>query len=247
MLQVSAASANDIWAVGFHLTVFGFTQPYQTSAFHYDGNGWTAVATPNVNKNPNYLFDVVSLGPTDAWAVGLYDTGHELFTMTQHWNGVNWSIVPSPNPKPATDELYGVAAVTPSDIWAVGRTSDGLVTVDTLVERFTSVCSSSSMHVADITPFTVASQRASQVGADITIVDSGGVGVANANVTIRVTAPGGRISQYTRVTGSTGKTKLTLSTSQKGTYTFTVVNVALSGWTYDAAANVETTDSITVN
>jgi hypothetical protein len=37
------------------------------------------------------------------------------------------------------------------------------------------------------------------------------------------------------------------STSQPGTYTFTVTNVTLAGATYDAAANVETADSITVN
>ena len=30
------------------------------------------------------------------------------------------------------------------------------------------------------------------------------------------------------------------------TFTFTVDNVALSGWTYDADANIETSDSITV-
>ena len=64
LLQVSAGSSTDIWAVGYHLTVVGFSEPYQTTALHYDGTSWTAVSTPDVNQNNNYLFDVVSLAPT---------------------------------------------------------------------------------------------------------------------------------------------------------------------------------------
>ena len=246
MLHVSATSANDIWAVGYHLTVFGFTQPYQTSTFHYDGTSWKVVSSPNLNQNNNYLWDVVGLAPNDAWAVGFYDTGKAYFTMIQHWNGSTWAIVPSPSPKPYTNELYGVAAVAATDIWAVGRTSDGLVTVDTFVERYTNTCSN-TMHVGNIQPFTVSAARGFMVGADVTIVGAGGVGVPNVTVTIRVTPPTGRTGQYVRTTGADGTAKLSFSGTQKGTYTFTVVNVTGSGWAYDAAANEETTDSITVN
>jgi len=246
MLHVSAASANDIWAVGYHLTVVGFDQPYQTSAFHYDGTSWKIVSSPNVNQNNNYLWDVVGLAPNNAWAVGFYDTGKAYFTMIQHWDGSTWNIVPSPSPNPYTNELYGVAAVAASDIWAVGRSSDGLVTVDTLVERYTSACSN-SIHVADIEPFAVSAPRGFTVGADIAIVDSSGASVPNAAVMVRVSLPSsGRPAQYTRTTGVDGVARLSFITAQKGTYTFTVINVTRPGLAYDAAANKETSDSITV-
>ena len=99
LLQVSAGSPTDIWAVGYHLTVVGFSEPYQTTALHYDGTSWTAVTTPDVNQNNNYLFDVVSLAPDDAWAVGFYDTLTALNTMIQHWDGSAWTIVESPSPE----------------------------------------------------------------------------------------------------------------------------------------------------
>ena len=148
MLQVSAASANDIWAVGYHLAVFGARQVFQTSAFHYDGTRWSTVPIPDVNTNSNYLFDVVGLGPNDAWAVGFWDTLSSYETMVQHWDGARWTIRSSPSPKSATNELYAVDAVSASDLWAVGRTSDGLVTVDTLVERYGKpVCDGPPIHV----------------------------------------------------------------------------------------------------
>ena len=246
MLHVSAASANDVWAVGYHLTVVGFDQPYQTSAFHYDGTSWKIVSTPNVNQKSNYLWDVVGLGANDAWAVGFWDTGNAYLTMIQHWNGSTWTIVPSPSPNPYTNELYGVAAVSASDIWAVGRTSDGFVTVDTFVERYTNACSN-TLHVADIKPFAVPAQRGFSVGADITIVDSSGTAVPDAAVTVRVTLPSGRTVQHIRVTAASGVAKLSLATAQKGTYTFTVINVTRSGWAYDPGANAESSDSIVVN
>lgn len=140
MLEAHAVSANDIWAVGYHQTVIGVDQPYQTSAFHYDGTDWSTVSTPNVNTLNNYLFDIVGLAANDAWAVGFWDTGDALNTMIQHWDGQDWTIVSSPNPGQFINELTGIDAVSESNVWAVGRTVGGFVGSDTLVERFSSTC-----------------------------------------------------------------------------------------------------------
>ena len=70
------------------------------------------------------LLGVVAITPSNAWAVGSYDTTTSTSiiaeTLTEHWNGTNWSIVPSPNPGNNQNGLAGVAAVSANDIWAVG-------------------------------------------------------------------------------------------------------------------------------
>jgi hypothetical protein len=125
-LNIWATSETDIWAVGYHLAVFGFAERYQTSMIHWDGQEWSVSATPNQNQENNYLWDVVALSGTDAWAVGFWDTLTELQTMIQHWDGENWTIVPSPNGDGGyISELNAVARVTPSDVWAAGQAFDG--------------------------------------------------------------------------------------------------------------------------
>jgi hypothetical protein len=136
-LSISATSANDIWAVGQHQALFGANQVYQTSVLHWDGSAWSVVPSPNNSQLNNYLFDVVGLSADDAWAVGFWDTGAELMTMTQHWNGTNWSIFPSPNGEGGyISELIAVAAVSPTDVWAAGQAFDGFFDFETLVEQF---------------------------------------------------------------------------------------------------------------
>jgi hypothetical protein len=248
MLEVHAVSANDIWAVGFHLAVFGFTQPYQTSTFHYNGTSWSVVPSPNVNQNPNYLFDVVGLAPNDAWAVGLYDTGDALKTMIQHWNGTNWTIQPSPSPSTYANELHAVDAVSATDIWAVGRraTTDFFGT-STLVERYSAACPTpNTMHVANIVPQFQNVPGGFQVQAVVTIQDANGAAVAGATVTVDITLPNGNHVIRTKTTNTNGRASVLVRSSLTGAYTFTVTNVTKTAWTYDPAANAETSDTITV-
>jgi hypothetical protein len=140
MLEVEAVSASDIWAVGFHQTVIGVDQPYQTSAFHYNGTSWSIVPTPNVNTLNNYLFDVVGLSAGDAWAVGFWDTGDALNTMIQHWDGQSWTIQSSPSPGQFINELTGIDVVSASELWTVGTTVGSFVGSDTLIERYSPAC-----------------------------------------------------------------------------------------------------------
>ncbi|HXM43286.1 MAG TPA: hypothetical protein VN924_18765 [Bryobacteraceae bacterium] len=122
---VSADASNDVWAVGYNGNV--------TFSEHFDGTGWTHVATPNVGTGPNSLGGVVALAPDNVWAVGFstastkpppgdYDVPTK--TLIEHYDGASWSVVSSPNVGPnsqyQSNRLLGVTAVSANDIWAFG-------------------------------------------------------------------------------------------------------------------------------
>ncbi|KUL34274.1 hypothetical protein [Actinoplanes awajinensis] len=119
---VSAAGANDVWAVGStNRTGFAHTDPL---AAHWDGNGWTVVPTPATTGGAkSILFGVENLGGGDAWAVGRSEANRALI---EHWTGSAWTIVPAPDPvAPAGTTFTGstlsaVSARSATDIWAVG-------------------------------------------------------------------------------------------------------------------------------
>lgn len=244
LFKIRAVSANDIWAVGYHLAVFGFTEKYQTSIFHWNGSAWSVVPSPDVNQENNYLWSVDGTSATDAWAVGFYDTGTELKTMTQHWDGVSWTIQPSPNASTYIDELTDVAAVSPSDVWAVGQFT-GFFTFETLTMHRTGSCGGgggTSLHVSGITP----SAGSRDVSASVSIADNTGAPAGGTSVTVTITSPGGTQVTQTRTTTTAGSTVFRTPFAGPGTYTFTVTKVSKAGFTYDPSANTETSDSITV-
>ncbi|MDP9222784.1 MAG: hypothetical protein M3P18_02825, partial [Actinomycetota bacterium] len=135
-------SPNDVWAFGFHQSLFGFGQAYQTSALHWDGTAWSVVDTPNVNQQHNYLYTGVGISADDAWAVGFYDTGQfTIHTLIEHWDGSSWSVVASPNAGDATiNELTDVAKIGAQALMAVGQSS-GFQGFNTLTERYRNTCS----------------------------------------------------------------------------------------------------------
>jgi len=114
---ISAASASDIWAVGFY---DNSNSPRRTLILHWDGSIWAAVSSPNVGTHNTYLTGVAALSGGNTWAVGYYDTNSGGQTVILRLNGNTWSIVPSPNPSTGESELNGVTAITPNDVWAVG-------------------------------------------------------------------------------------------------------------------------------
>ena len=124
---VSAASANDVWAVGSqNRTSFKHTDPI---AAHYDGTGWTIVPTPaTTGGSRSILFGVADLGGTNAWAVGR-SAGN--LALIEHWTGTAWTIVPAPVPSvPAGETFVGttlnaISARSATDIWATGYTQSG--------------------------------------------------------------------------------------------------------------------------
>jgi len=241
LFKVRAVSANDVWAVGYHLAVFGVNQVYQTSIFHWNGTSWSVVPSPDVNQENNYLWSVAGASASDAWAVGFYDTGFELKTMTQHWDGTAWTIQPSPNASTYIDELLDVAMVSPTDVWSVGH-STGFFTFMTLTEHFSASCASSALHVSSITPSIVGNS----VRGAVAVADSAGASISGAAVTVTISRPGAAPVTQTKPTNSAGIATFSTSARSPGTYTFTVTNVTKAAFTYDPAANAENSDSINV-
>jgi hypothetical protein len=112
---VSAASPSDIWAVG------------QTT-IHFDGTQWTAFDAPLITgENTSNLNGVVDISPTEAWAVGVVNTGEvNPGQVIEQWNGTQWSEYEGPTFNPGDDpSLFGMTAVSATDIWAVGTLLTG--------------------------------------------------------------------------------------------------------------------------
>lgn len=109
-----------------------------------------------------------------------------------------------------------------------------------------------TMHVHSInmslSTRTAGSNRFTRAGALVAIVDAAGAAVAGA--TVSGTWSNATTDTDSGITDATGKVLLSSDEVKNApagtTFTFTVDNAALAGWTYDSKANVETSDSITV-
>ena len=104
------------------------------------------------------------------------------------------------------------------------------------------------VHVSSIDMWYTTAGRNVKIYSKITIVDSNGIAVEGATVSLEMTLPNdGGTAIASAITGSDGTvTFLYGPTKVKGTYTSTVTDVAKDGWTYDPTANLETSDSLTV-
>jgi len=116
LLSVAAASARDIWAVGFKFDSNG-----NQSALieHWNGKQWRIVLSPSLNAN-EALSGVAAISANDAWAVGTSNFNTQ--TLIEHWNGSRWSVVKSTD---SGGELRGITATSRNDIWAVGDAPTG--------------------------------------------------------------------------------------------------------------------------
>ncbi len=80
----------------------------------------------------------------------------------------------------------------------------------------------------------------------VTIVDTNGNAVSNADVKIDWTHPDGSMVTLMATTDSNGVATFTQNDVAAGTHTVSVVDVVKTDCTYDSTLNVETTDSYTV-
>jgi hypothetical protein len=98
----------------------------------------TVMTSPNVGASSNHLWSAAAAADGDVWAVGNYDNGAALRTLTQRWDGGAWRVVPSPNNGAGSNRLNAVTALAPDDVWAVGYyTSTTNTTPQTLIEHWT--------------------------------------------------------------------------------------------------------------
>lgn len=118
--SVSAASANDVWAVG---SSHNGSLPSRTLIQHWDGAQWSIVPSPSPDSQFNELRSVAALSVNDVWAVGYRGgtkSGTPIETFILHWDGASWHQTPSPNISGGANQLFGITAIAANDIWAVG-------------------------------------------------------------------------------------------------------------------------------
>jgi N-acetylmuramoyl-L-alanine amidase len=100
-----------------------------------------------------------------------------------------------------------------------------------------------TMHVAAIDVVGSTRGRNVFVTTEVAIADANDAPVGNAEVTLEIAQPDGSVVTEYGTTDESGVASVKIRTSQTGTYVSTVIQVARSGWVYDAAANVETSES----
>jgi hypothetical protein len=112
--DMTAVSANDIWAVGSLLV----SNSLLDALFeHWDGTSWTAQPGPF-----HGFFRAASVDASnDIWAVGYNGNS----TFSEHYDGANWSLVRTLNVGTGPNSLQGVLALAPNDVWAVGFSTSG--------------------------------------------------------------------------------------------------------------------------
>lgn len=118
--SVSAASANDVWAVG---SSHNGSLPSRTLIQHWDGAQWSIVPSPSPDSQFNELRSVAALSANDVWAVGYRGgtkSGTPIETFILHWDGASWRQVASPNIPGGANQLFSITAIAANDIWAVG-------------------------------------------------------------------------------------------------------------------------------
>jgi hypothetical protein len=118
LADVSAFSANDVWAVGNSTNSDGTTSAL---SLRWDGTAWHIVPAASPGER-NYLWAIDTLPPTLAWAVGkAVPEGAFDKTLIERWNGTEWKAVPSPSPGLEINELHSVEALSRRRAWAVGH------------------------------------------------------------------------------------------------------------------------------
>lgn len=108
LLSISAAGANDVWAVGNN----GLIE-------HWNGHSWHSVPNPASSA----LNAVLALAPDDVWVAGYTQASSNDDTLIEHWNGRNWSVVASPDPGPSkqrANDLYAIVSTPAGKIWIAG-------------------------------------------------------------------------------------------------------------------------------
>lgn len=127
LLDVSARTADDVWAVGWLIVVDsevpnpekpgGTIQETHAEAMlqHWDGEAWHLVPVPDATSL--WTYSVTALADDDVWVSGY--TSDDRPAML-HYDGSSWSRVPVPYDG-VNGELTDLEARGPNDVWAAGR------------------------------------------------------------------------------------------------------------------------------
>jgi len=133
--SVSAASSNNVWAVGY---ADGANNTNSTLIEKWNGMRWKIVSSPNVQgSTTDILYGAAAIVKNAVWAVGYDGNGSSpASTLVENWDGKQWGIVASPDAPGSTESiLIGIAAVSDVNLWSVGYyTANGVS--QTLTEQW---------------------------------------------------------------------------------------------------------------
>ena len=116
--SVSAVASNNVWAVGFSLSVVNNVNVSTPLVEHFNGTSWSIQTTPATGGKLNA---VTAVSATDVWAVG----GTGSADLIENFNGTTWSIVQAPSPPTNDPSLGGISVVSSTDIFAIGDNGKG--------------------------------------------------------------------------------------------------------------------------
>jgi hypothetical protein len=108
---IEGSGTDDVWAVGHRVGADGTAFPL---ALHWDGSAWTETAVPPIGPDAA-LVDVVTTGPTDAWArvTTAFLNGGSPDTHLLRWDGAAWS----DERTQGGDERFSDVGTGPSGTW----------------------------------------------------------------------------------------------------------------------------------
>ncbi len=128
LVDVSAVSSDDVWAVGSVLSSSG---DESRLLVHWDGSAWTVVPRvplPRGLSNPDYVSDefqaVLALSRKDVWVIAGVNVRYPAVIFAQHWDGSRWRVFRVPE-RDVSVLTHQISAVSSSDIWAAGVKSCG--------------------------------------------------------------------------------------------------------------------------
>ncbi len=121
LVSVAAASARDVWAVGYR----DAKGVYRSLVEHWDGDRWTVARLPRLGGPGNGLNAVAAAASGVVWAVGGLARAHgPSQPLVLRVDGPSWSSVPAPASLHSAT-LNGVAARGGRGAWVVGATRSG--------------------------------------------------------------------------------------------------------------------------
>lgn len=142
---VAALSTKDVWAAGAEQVID--TPPHAfldgvTVVDHWDGKGWSRIASPTRALGGRQLSILRYLSfssPTDGWAAG-YAEFRDADPLVEHWDGRRWTISPTLSPPfqgYRSQIIVGLAAFSPTDAWiAVENHHEGAGPAYGMLERW---------------------------------------------------------------------------------------------------------------
>jgi hypothetical protein len=126
----SDPASDDVWAVGYIMSLDNDVDAYRSLTMHWDGSSWTRVGSPNAGSGDNILYGVTRVPNSSvSWAVGAYADSNgdsRLLTMvtdTSETTPPVWTI-PSSLSAPPLGCLRSTSAYSTTAVWAVGFTGN---------------------------------------------------------------------------------------------------------------------------